>query len=158
MVEFILKYWVDFLFGIMAAWALGKIKHYQDLEKKDREDTHNQMEARIMKKVEEKLETLLNQSNAGDNNLKADIDGLNTKIDSMIQAILSMQGKGFIQLCQRLLKPGHIITTEEYEQCIQDHDAYNGIGGNHRGDLLFDAVSQKYRTSVSDDNEKKGES
>lgn len=41
MVEFILKYWVDFLFGIIAAWALGKIKHYQDLEKKDREDTHN---------------------------------------------------------------------------------------------------------------------
>lgn len=41
MVEFILKYWVDFLFGIIAAWALGKLKHYQDLEKKDREDTHN---------------------------------------------------------------------------------------------------------------------
>lgn len=33
MFEFIAKYWVEFVFGIIAAWLLSKVKHFQDLEK-----------------------------------------------------------------------------------------------------------------------------
>ena len=37
-----------------------------------------------------------------------------------------------------------IILPEEYEQLESDHVAYNGLGGNHKGDSLFEQVTAKY--------------
>lgn len=151
MVEFILKYWVDFLFGIIAAWAISKLKRFQELEQKHQKEVQIKLEEQIMDKVKKEIDDCINQSITGDNDLKSDMEILNINIDGIKKAILSMQGKEFRQTCKILLEPSHVITTEEYNQCIQDHDAYNGIGGNHQGDLLFDAVRRKYNASVSDD-------
>lgn len=60
MVEFILKYWVDFLFGIIAAWALNKLKHYQDLEKKHQDEVQTRLEERIMDKVKKEIDGCIN--------------------------------------------------------------------------------------------------
>lgn len=89
-------------------------------------------------KLNDKIESL-------DTKLNGKIETLNENVNGIKLAILSIQGREFRSFCRRLLEENHIITTEEYEQCIQDHDAYNGIGGNHRGDLLFDAVEVKYK-------------
>ena len=68
---------------------------------------------------------------------------LQKQLDALRKGILSMQKKEFIAECQALLAEDHEITLEEYQQCIEDHDAYNGLKGNHNGDSLFALVVQK---------------
>jgi len=57
--------------------------------------------------------------------------------------LLSMQGKEFKAECRKLLDENHQITLDEWEELDADHEAYNGLGGNHRGDQLFEMVKKK---------------
>lgn len=56
------------------------------------------------------------------------------------EGILSLQGREFRDYCRELLKEDHIITTFEYETLVHEHQTYNSLGGNHRGDALFHAA------------------
>lgn len=150
MIEFITKYWVEFIFGIIAAWLLKQIKHIQDLEKASKEATQKKIEEDIMKDVDKKISDLSEESVTEDKVLHDQLDGLDKKVDSMTKAILSLQGRQFKDNCRYLLKDEHEITVDEYMECIADHDAYNGIGGNHQGDLLFKAVCKKYNAQVQE--------
>lgn len=67
---------------------------------------------------------------------------------SLKRGILSIQGKVFKEKCEALLN-AETITTQQYEDLLDDHEAYNGLGGNHRGDQLFDLVTKKYQAQVS---------
>lgn len=150
MLEFIIKYWVQFLFGIVATWVVAKVKQIQKLESDKTEREQAMVEKRITEVLEQKIAQDGQIFHDQDEKLKADINELRTSINSITKGLLSMQGRQFRQYCRALLQEEHEITTAEYEQCIQDHDAYNGLGGNHRGDLLFNAVCNKYNTQISD--------
>lgn len=67
----------------------------------------------------------------------------------MKAGLLSVQGRQFKKHCKELLEINHVITVDEYEEIVIDHDAYNGLGGNHMGDMLFDAVVNKYQTQAA---------
>ncbi len=60
MVEFILKYWVDFLFGIIAAWAISKLKRFQELEQKHQKEVQIKLEEQIMDKVKKEIDDCIN--------------------------------------------------------------------------------------------------
>lgn len=66
MFEFIAKYWVEFVFGIIAAWLLSKVKHFQDLEKQQQENIRKALEEKIIKDVDEKISTLSTASTLED--------------------------------------------------------------------------------------------
>ena len=68
---------------------------------------------------------------------------LQKQLDLLRKGILSLQKKEFFKECQALLEEDHELTLDEYQQCIEDHDAYNGLKGNHRGDSLFALVEEK---------------
>ena len=74
------------------------------------------------------------------------------KIDILQDAILSIQGREFKAHCRALLQPDHEITLDEYEQIISDHAAYNNLGGNHKGDELFDLVTHKFDAGLTHKN------
>lgn len=69
-------------------------------------------------------------------------------MEALNKGLLSIQGDKFRKQCRFLLRNDHNITVDEYEQCIADHDAYNSLGGNHSGDLLFDSVVEKFESHV----------
>lgn len=60
-----------------------------------------------------------------------------------------MQGKNFKSDCRRLLDENHEITLDEWEEIDADHEAYNGLGGNHRGDELFELVKKKVENTIT---------
>lgn len=79
---------------------------------------------------------------------RADIleDTLTAVVDSLElikSGLLAVQGHEFRNKCRRLLAQEE-IKPEDYEQLESDHLAYNGLGGNHKGDSLFDQVKTKY--------------
>ena len=66
-----------------------------------------------------------------------------SSLDAIKGGLLAVQGHEFRSKCRRLLAQD-TIKPSEYEQLESDHDAYNGLGGNHKGDSLFDQVKTKY--------------
>ena len=152
MFDFIIKYWVEFICGLVAAGIGIFAKHYVKLQKKALEDAWRKKEEaakdEVIKKLEAELESEISKSEEADEEMKEQIEGLSYLIDNLTQGVLSIQGKQFRDICLYLLDPDHIITIQEYEQFEEDYAAYKALGGNHRGDALHDRVVEKFTNQL----------
>lgn len=131
MLEWIARYWIEVIFSLALAglaWG-GKrlIKFYID----DVKRTLEELEKRILAKVEAR------------DNLQDE------RLNEMRAGLLSMQGAYFKKKCQKLLEPEHKIDVEELTNITKDHDAYKGLGGNHEGDMLFKLVLEKAKRDIT---------
>ena len=81
------------------------------------------------------------------NILEDTLSAVVTSLDAIKEGLLAVQGHEFRNKCRKLLRQD-IITLDEYEQLESDHIAYNGLGGNHKGDSLFDQVKTKYYSQL----------
>ena len=136
MLEFILKYWIEVLFG--AAIAIGgyMVKRTLKSYRQERIEEKNAFLESIKKEISAEFE----RSNGKETELAGEIKTLKA-------GLLSIQGRAFKNNCKRLLDPDHEISLEEYEEITKDHDAYNSLGGNHNGDELFILVRKKVEES-----------
>lgn len=160
MLDFIAKYWLEFLFGIIALGLTGLAKYFYNLYKKEKQRLEDEAHEKIIKELKSKirdehkttanlLQTERNLSKQENESLKQEIYNVNDKIDVVRDGILSIQGKQFKNDCRKLLNPDHEITPDEFEEIESDHETYNKMNGNHTGDKLFQMVEQKFRNSLS---------
>ena len=180
----VLKYWVEFILGLIVAGGGFLIKRYLRLEKEERqreqreyfdkmlekiqsdnqqilkslEKEHDKMNQNsedkyneINTKVDKALEAGREESKADDAVLEKEISAMKKNITALTAGVLSMQGKEFINNCRKLLAEDHIITLDEWEELDIDHTAYNGLGGNHKGDHLFSLVKKKVEAGFAED-------
>ena len=75
--------------------------------------------------------------------LEDTLSAVAANLDVIKVGLLAVQGHEFRNKCRKLLTQDY-IKPEDYEQLESDHQAYNGLGGNHKGDSLFDQVKTKY--------------
>ena len=186
----VLKYWVEFILGLIVAGGGFLIKRYLRLEKEERqreqreyfdkmlekiqsdnqqilkslEKEHDKMNQNsedkyneINTKVDKALEAGRKESKADDAVLEKEISAMKKNITALTAGVLSMQGKEFINNCRKLLAEDHIITLDEWEELDIDHTAYNGLGGNHKGDHLFLLVKKKVEAGFAEDQRPKEE-
>ena len=164
MLDFIAKYWLEFLFGIVALGLTGLTRYFYGLYKKEKQRLEDEAHEKIIVELKSKisdehkitaelLQTERELSQQENNALKQEIYNLNDKIDVVSGGVLSIQGKQFKDDCRALLKPDHEITLDEFEEIESDHETYNKMGGNHTGDKLFQMVEQKFRNSLSNHKE-----
>lgn len=66
-------------------------------------------------------------------------------ISSVKGDVLTIEGAYFRSECRKLLRKDHIITEEEFNTITVEHGAYNGLGGNHEGDALYEMVKEKHK-------------
>lgn len=185
LLDFIIKYWTEFLFGIVAAGILAGGRYIWTLFKNRLKDGLEEQITNItdvitkrMSETDEKLEaknTSLTQQigelqadmkimqqeiqiNKNDENLiEKKIDTLEDNLNTLKGGILSLQRKEFKEECRRLLNQKEAITYEQYTMLQREHTIYNSLGGNHEGDQLFKLVSMRYANTNSVQTEKKGE-
>lgn len=185
LLDFIIKYWTEFLFGIVAAGILAGGKYIWTLFKNRLKDGLEEQITSItdvitkrMSETDEKLEaknTSLTQQigelqadmkimqqeiqkNKNDENLiEKKIDILEDNLNTLKGGILSLQRKEFKEECRKLLNQKEAITYEQYTMLQHEHTIYNSLGGNHEGDQLFKLVSMRYADTNSVQTEKKGE-
>lgn len=185
LLDFIIEYWTEFLFGIVAAGILAGGKYIWTLFKNRLKDSLEEQITSItdvitkrMSETDEKLEaknTSLTQQigelqadmktmqqeiqiNKNDENLiEKKIDTLEDNLNTLKGGILSLQRKEFKEECRRLLNQEEAITYEQYTMLQREHTIYNSLGGNHEGDQLFKLVSMRYANINSVQTEKKGE-
>lgn len=172
----VLKYWVEFILGLVAAGGTYFFKRYNKLEKanrkKEQEDFFLQLTNGIQEKNQAMIQKVSNQSDQMDKELadkytdittkvaEAMIRGreeskhddrvlqdqisiLSTELKALKDGVLSIQGKEFKAQCRRLLDDSHELTLDEWEEIDKDHEVYNGLGGNHKGDQLYSLVKKK---------------
>ena len=140
MLEFILKYWIEFLFGIVIAIGSYMIKRTLKSFRQERAEEKETFLNGIKKEIRAEFE----RSNKRETELAEQIKVLKA-------GLLSIQGRTFKSNCRRLLDPNHDITLEEYEEITKDHEAYNSLGGNHNGDQLYVLVRKKVEDSWAKD-------
>lgn len=136
LLEFVIKYWVEFAFGLIVTGGGYFIRRYLKMRENEQNRERAKFYDNFKKDIFIKYDEIKKESENGDLELQKQLDLLR-------KGILSLQKKEFFKECQALLEEDHELTLDEYQQCIEDHDAYNGLKGNHRGDSLFALVEEK---------------
>lgn len=144
MLDFIVTYWLEFLFGLIAALVTFLIKQYYSLQKKVHNQQRDNFEEEIIEAINNSLKKEQEKTNKEIASAKEEILKVHKSTDILKSGLLNVQRKNFMEFCYLLLEPDHIITKEEYEDIEEDHDVYNALDGNHKGDELFRVVSEKY--------------
>lgn len=170
--EWIAKYWVEVLFGLVAA-GLGAIAKkfwtlYQNEKKREKEVDMSKcykavredidgvlLEVKLKnREVDDRIERVHEDSIKHDNDIREDIKGVVDYIETLKTGVLSVQGSHFRQQCKEILDSGRDISVDEFEQLESDHNVYNTLGGNHLGDALFAAVELKFKAQINKANVK----
>lgn len=143
-VEFVVKYWVQFLFGLVTT-GLGLLcKKFYSLYNKEKNHQKTEEQKAFYKGLEDLIKESTEESRKGDEKLQE-------QINVMKGGILSIQGKNFKQECRELLRKERDITLAEFEALQEEHNVYKSLGGNHDGDILFDMVCKKATNLLTDD-------
>lgn len=120
-------------------------KRYNELIKQS-QDTYIE----ITTKVREAMLAGRDESKADDAYLQGQISEVSNELGFLKAGLLSIQGKEFRENCRKLLADDHEITLDEWEEIDADHEAYNGLGGNHKGDHLYELVKKKAERTLTD--------
>ena len=154
--EWIAKYWVNWLCALVAGGVVLFAKHYIKLQKKALEDKWSDKEknmcGKIITTLEEKIGAVETQSKEEDIRLHEELDDVHNDLNSVSNGVLSIQGKQFRDFCEMLLAAGHYITVDEYEEFETEYEVYKKLGGNHRGDSLHDRVVDKVQAQMRAEN------
>lgn len=133
--------------------VLKSLEKEHDKMNQNSEDKYDE----INTKVDKALEAGREESKSDDAVLEKEISALEKNIAALTAGVLSMQGKEFRNNCRKLLAEDHVIALDEWEELDKDHMAYNGLGGNHKGDHLFSLVKKKVEAGFAEDQRPKEE-
>lgn len=160
--EFILKYWVEVLFGIVVTGGGFLLKHHFKLFKEsldhkmeDRDDKLLDKVAKLLaagnKTIQESIDKL--RSDTKDDidgvyvelvDLKDDIKNIRKDVESIRRGVLDVQGPQFKAKCKEVLQDSHQITVDEWLALKKEYEIYTGMGGNSDGSELYKLVHEKY--------------
>ena len=163
--EWLGKYWLEWLCGLVATGALFFAKHYIKIQRQVNEEKWKDKEQNMCNKIisnfDEKIsevKTLSNEKesklyqsvqtvqdnlNKSDKIIYDDLSNIHGEVDIIESGILSIQGKQFRDMCEDLLQQDQ-ISVDEYQEFEEEYSVYKKLGGNHRGDALHERVVAKF--------------
>ena len=163
--EWLGKYWLEWLCGLIATGALFFAKHYIKIQRQVNEEKQKDKEQNMCNKIisnfDEKIsevKTLSNEKesklyqsvqtvqdnlNKSDKIIFDDLSNIHGEVDIIESGILSIQGKQFRDMCEDLLQQDY-ISVDEYQEFEEEYSVYKKLGGNHRGDALHERVVTKF--------------
>lgn len=142
--------------GMLIYWIISQ--SYKTVKKEKEREVEDKINAKVIeietKEKQNNLELeqhlskqiMENKSDIADyhNDFQKRCSEMNTQFAILQSGVLRVAGRWFIDDCQELLEPEHIITQEEFEDIMDYHTTYNNLGGNHKGDQYFALVSEKF--------------
>lgn len=160
--EFILKYWVEVLFGIVVTGGGFLLKHHFKLFKESLDHKMEERDDKLLEKMTKVLtvsnKTIQDSINKLRSDTKDDIDGVYAElvdlkddikdvrkdIESIRRGVLGVQGPQFKAKCKEVLQDSHQITVDEWLALKKEYEIYTGMGGNSDGSELYKLVHEKY--------------
>ena len=148
MIEFIVKYWVEFIFGIIATGAIAIAKRFYSLYKNEKKNQEQAEQTELKNAILDIVEKNKSELHKEDIQIYDKMNSIQTELAILKSGILGMWGRQFISDCKVLLKPDHVINQREWDDISKDHEIYNLLGGNHNGDRLYEDIVAKYRNNL----------
>ena len=159
MLDFIIKYWLEVLFGLICGALALFVKKSIELYKTVKNNHETSIIETIQEKMDKQYDKTQEQMNQCYNKLDTKITEfidesreedkkMNERVSGIRSDVLTIEGAYFRAECRKLLVKEHIITQEEFNTITLEHDAYNNLGGNHEGDMLFEMVREKHRDQL----------
>lgn len=160
--EFILKYWVEVLFGIVVAGGGFLLKHHFKLFKESLDHKMEERDDKLLEKMTKVLtasnKTIQDSIDKLRSDTKDDIDGVYAElvdlkddikdvrkdVESIRRGVLDVQGPQFKAKCKEVLQDSHQITVDEWLALKKEYEIYTGMGGNSDGSELYKLVHEKY--------------
>ena len=160
--EFILKYWVEVLFGIVVTVGGFLLKHHFKLFKESLDHKMEERDDKLLEKMTKVLtvsnKTIQDSIDKLRSDTKDDIDGIYVElvdvkddikdvrkdVESIRRGVLDIQGPQFKAKCKEVLQDSHQITVDEWLALKKEYEIYTGMGGNSDGSELYNLVHEKY--------------
>lgn len=160
--EFILKYWVEVLFGIVVTGGGFLLKHHFKLFKESLDHKMEERDDKLLEKMTKMLtacnKTIQDSIDKLRSDTKDDIDGVYAElvdlkddikdvrkdVGSIRRGVLDVQGPQFKAKCKEVLQDSHQITVDEWLALKKEYEIYTGMGGNSDGSELYKLVHEKY--------------
>lgn len=136
-IEWILKYWLQVLFGLICAGVALFWKRIKTWRQTYKDKEQEKLKDAIVETLTAKFEECSKRSDENDKAIQAELDLFKV-------GLLSVQGAQFRASCRELLQEGRYITLDDFELLSNEHKTYNSLGGNSVGDELFQIVKTKF--------------
>lgn len=156
----VVQHWVEFILGLFTAGMGLFVKRYIRLSQEERKRGREEYYSQLMEKIKDENQNLIDYVKQENSDIRKSVEksqkesreadeALQEQITALRAGMLSIQGREFKAECRRLLAEDHVITLDEWEEIDADHEAYNGLKGNHKGDLLFELVEKKAKSTLT---------
>ena len=103
MIEFIIKYWVEFLFGIIATGAVALAKRFYSLYKNEKKNQEQAEQAELKNAILNVVEKNKSELHKEDLEIYDKMNNIQTELAILKSGILGMWGRQFISDCKVLL-------------------------------------------------------
>lgn len=148
MIDFIVKYWVEFLFGLIISGATVAYNFISRQIKKNRQEQFDSQLDTLYVKITDSFNEKMTPLQEEDKHINSQIDQLHNDLEVMRDGILSLHRRRFVDDCRKLLNQESEITQEDYERLKREHRTYNALGGNHEGDEMYNLFLKKYEAQL----------
>lgn len=170
--EFVAKYWLEFLFGLVVAglgifakkfWSM--LKNEQNQQRKDFYDSVTEMLSDHKEEVNQTLKdwktevnelitkkegAMLKKIDEQRKDSIAEHKVIGSDIKDLKDGLLGVYSKSFKEDCECFLsRESKEVSLDEYKELSDEHDVYNRLGGNHYGDELFAMAKKKVESEIT---------
>ena len=135
MLDFVIKYWVEFALGLVAAGLGAFCKHLM----KERKQYQELMKQEELKKQDEHIEEKIGPIVDDIEQIRTYLRNLETADTKKFDIIISSYRFRLCQLCKVYMEKQY-MTSAEYEQLNEFYKMYTELGGNGQAKEWYDKV------------------
>lgn len=148
-VDFLIKYWLEIILGIVVAAGGAGFNYLRKLIKKDQKEKlqsqFDEFYQKINQALDEKFEALEQEDETIDDRLNA----IEQSMEPLKQGVLSLHRRKFLDDCRYFLETEEEITLEDFKRVQREHKVYNDLGGNHEGDEHWELFKARYEAQLA---------
>lgn len=148
MLEFIAKYWVDFLLSAIGTAIVAYFARIKKLFERDEKEKLQNLFNEFYGKVEVCLNNRFASLEEEDKQIAERLDKINQEMEPLTDGVLSLHRRKFLDDCRPFLKEGIEITLEDFNRVQREHKVYKNLGGNHEGDENWELFKAKYEAQL----------
>lgn len=148
MIDFIIKYWLEFLMGLIILAGGVAFKYLTKLVKKDQKEKLQEQFDNFYKKFDTRLTERFDILETEDKKINTRLNNIEKDMAPLKEGVLSLHRRKFLDDCRQFLDGDMKITLEDFNRVQREHKVYNELGGNHEGDENWELFKAKYEAQL----------
>lgn len=150
MIDFLVKYWLEILLGIVVAAGGTGFGYLRKLIKKDQKQKLQDQFDEFYQKIDETLNVKFKAIEREDADIDNRLSAIEKSIEPLKEGVLSLHRRKFLDDCRYFLEnEDEEITLEDFKRVQREHKVYNDLGGNHEGDEHWELFKAKYEAQLA---------